>query len=205
LGPTCGVETVRVVLDWGVISVVAYIFLCPRAVIRIGWVMEKSVEAHLSRIQNHLAKGRDILRSLLESNLTTYELPDVVSDTTILRLRPPEDTDRHDLSLFPRYVAVIDWDFFASCRYYLATDERDPDNLAYVSDRGAILLSDLLTIEDRRAFGWPLMISDVLGLVEQAMLSRADYFYAHALSSFAGGAINMRGAAGLDPRTAEID
>ena len=55
------------------------------------------------------------------------------------------------------------------------------------------------------AFGWPLMLTDVLGLVEQAVLAQTDYFYAHAMSSFAGGTINMRAAAGLDPRTAVID
>jgi hypothetical protein len=44
-----------------------------------------------------------------------------------------------------------------------------------------------------------------LGLVEQALLARASYFYAHAISSFAGGVINMRGAAGLDPLTTTVD
>lgn len=72
-------------------------------------------------------------------------------------------------------------------------------------DHGAILVSDLLTIEDRRDFGWPLVLTDILGLVEQALLAHADYFYAHALSSYAGGTVNMRAVAGLDPRTAVID
>jgi hypothetical protein len=49
------------------------------------------------------------------------------------------------------------------------------------------------------------MMTDILGLVEQAILAQANYFYAHAMSSFAGGAINMRGAAGLDPRTTEVE
>jgi hypothetical protein len=77
--------------------------------------------------------------------------------------------------------------------------------MAYLADHGAILVSDLLTIDDRRAFGWPLMLTDVLGLVEQAVLAESYYFYAHALSSYAGGTINMRAAAGLDPRTAVVD
>jgi hypothetical protein len=49
------------------------------------------------------------------------------------------------------------------------------------------------------------MLTDVLGLVEQGLLAQSYFFYAHALSSYAGGTINMRAAAGLDPRTAVID
>jgi hypothetical protein len=77
--------------------------------------------------------------------------------------------------------------------------------LTYLADHGVVLVYDLLTIEDRHRFGWPLMITDVLGLIEQATLARAAYFYAHAMSSVAGGVINMRAARGADPRTALID
>jgi len=77
--------------------------------------------------------------------------------------------------------------------------------LTYLADHGVVLVYDLLTIEDRHRFGWPLMITDVLGLIEQATLVRAAYFYAHAMSSVAGGVINMRAARGADPRTALID
>ena len=68
-----------------------------------------------------------------------------------------------------------------------------------------MLVLDLLTIEDRRVFGWPLMLSDVLGLVEQALLAQSSFFYANAFSSYAGGVINLRAAGGLDPRTTVID
>ena len=64
---------------------------------------------------------------------------------------------------------------------------------------------DLITIEDRRRFGWPLLITDVLGVVEQDLLARGGFFYAHALSSVAGGVLNIRAANGADPRTARID
>jgi hypothetical protein len=57
--------------------------------------MEDTVTAHLSRIQSHFAKGRDILRSLPKSNLSTYDIPDVVPNTSILRLDPPQDTDMY--------------------------------------------------------------------------------------------------------------
>lgn len=66
--------------------------------------------------------------------------------------------------------------------------------MAYLAEHGAVLVADLLTPEDRREFGWALMLTDVLGLVEQAALAQASYFYAHAISSYAGGTINMRGA-----------
>jgi hypothetical protein len=77
--------------------------------------------------------------------------------------------------------------------------------LTYLADHGAVLIYDLLSIEDRRQFGWPLIFTDVLGLLEQATLARAAYFYAHAMSSVAGGVINMRAARGADPTTTLID
>jgi len=90
-------------------------------------------------------------------------------------------------------------------RFYISTDERDPGNITYLTQHGAVLISDLLTIDDRRAFGWPLMLTDVLGVVEQTLLAHAYYFYAHAMSSFAGGTFNLRAVRGLDPQTAAID
>ena len=93
--------------------------------------------------------------------------------------------------------------FFA--RYYIATDERDPDNLTYLREQGAVLISDLLTKEDHREYGWPILVTDVLALVEQSIMSRAAYFYAHAFSSVAGGVMNLRGGLGKDPRTAMLD
>ncbi|KAH7928998.1 hypothetical protein BV22DRAFT_1030029 [Leucogyrophana mollusca] len=151
--------------------------------VRTNWAMEKEFGDHLKRIKKHLSDGRSLLWSLRESDLTTYGVPDVSVDRSILKLSPPHENDK----------------------FYIATDERDPGNLAYLRDHGGVLASDLLTIEDRRKFGWPLMVTDVLGLVEQATLARGAYFYAHALSSVAGGALNIRAARGADPRTAVID
>lgn len=90
-------------------------------------------------------------------------------------------------------------------RYYIATDERDPENLKYLRDQGAILIADLLTKEDHRELGWPILVTDVLALVEQAVMSHAAYFYAHAFSSVAGGVMNLRAGMGKDPRTASLD
>jgi len=151
--------------------------------IRAGWVMEQSIEDHLERVRNHLLAGRATLRSIRESDAKTYDVPDVTVDRSIFHRHIPEDNDK----------------------VYIATDERDRGNLTYLTDHGVVLIQNLLTIEDRHEFGWPLMITDVLAIVEQATLARAAYFYAHAMSSVAGGVINFRAARGADPRTALVD
>jgi hypothetical protein len=55
------------------------------------------------------------------------------------------------------------------------------------------------------AFLLTLLVASVLGVMEQTLLARSSYFYAHALSSVSGGAINHRGSLGKDPRTTKID
>jgi hypothetical protein len=50
---------------------------------------------------------------------------------------------------------------------YLATDERSEDGLRYLREHKALLFEDLVEKEDRRAFGWPLLFTDVVALVEQ--------------------------------------
>lgn len=78
--------------------------------------------------------------------------------------------------------------------------------MRYIREHGALLFDDLVTVYDRREFGWPIMLSDVVALVEQAVLGiGASYFYAHALSSVPGGILNLRASSGMDPRTAVVD
>lgn len=50
---------------------------------------------------------------------------------------------------------------------YLATDERSPEGLQYLREHKAILFDDIVKQEDRREFGWPLLFSDIVALVEQ--------------------------------------
>lgn len=90
-------------------------------------------------------------------------------------------------------------------RFFLATDERDTEAVAYLRNHSAVLIYDLLTIEDRRAIGWPMLFTDILALVEQSLAVQSAFFYGHSLSSFAGGVLNMRAARGADPRTIMID
>ncbi|KAH7919731.1 hypothetical protein BV22DRAFT_1022492 [Leucogyrophana mollusca] len=150
---------------------------------RLHWAMETGFAQHLDRIKKHLTEGRKILQSLRYEVPTTYNVPNVTLDVSSLDLDPPQEADK----------------------FYIATDERNQANVAYLREHGAVLISDLLTMEDRRKFGWQLMLTDVLALVEQATLARGAYFYAHAMSSVAGGVLNLRAARGADPRTALLD
>jgi hypothetical protein len=145
--------------------------------------MENTPEAHLKRVQRHLKAGRAVLEGMHGGNITTYDIGDVEPDLEQTTLPPPLPDDR----------------------FYIATDERDPDALRLIRDAGGVLLSDLLLTEDKRAFGWPLMLTDVRALVEQALLTRSAYFYGPMLSSFAGRVENLRAARGADMRTAILD
>lgn len=89
-------------------------------------------------------------------------------------------------------------------RFYLMTDERSPEGLSYIQDHGGILIQDLLTPEDRRLVAWPIMISDILAILEQNLASHAAYFYAQSVSSVAGGVVNMRAARGFNVRTSYV-
>jgi len=88
--------------------------------------------------------------------------------------------------------------------FYLATDERSPEALKYLHSHGALRIDDLLTPEDGQLFGWSLLLTDVVALVDQAVLVHAEFLYATGLSSLTGGTINMRAARGADPRTVVV-
>jgi hypothetical protein len=139
--------------------------------------MESTPEAHVQRVKERLQSGREILEHL--SNLATYDLQGTRPNLEQIMLSPPLPDDY----------------------FYVATDERSPEGLKAIRDAGAVLMMDLLTMEDRRDFGWPLIITDVTALVEQAVLFHSAFFYGHAMSSLAGVITNMRAARGADPRT----
>ena len=150
-------------------------------VVNTGWVMEKDPLDHVNRVKDRLSHGREILEGLKE--IHAYPVPGVVANAEQLSLDPPRVGDK----------------------FYVATDERDPEALKIIADNGAIFLDDILTMADRRTFGWPLMITDIRAVLEQSLLAHSNYFYAHAMSSVAGGIVNMRAALGADPRTVLID
>lgn len=143
--------------------------------------MESTPEAHVQRVKGRLEVGRSVLEHL--SNLSTYDLEGTKPDLEQVTLPRPLPNDY----------------------FYVATDERKPEALQVIGDAGAVLLSDLLTIEDRRTFGWPLMFTDVRALVDQAVLMHSAFFYGHAMSSLAGVITNVRAARGADPRTMLLD
>ena len=143
--------------------------------------MEKTPEAHMERVNNRLEIGRSVLENL--GNVTTYDIENVEPDVEQITLPPPQPNDR----------------------FYIATDERDPDALRVFSEAGGVFLTELLEMEDRRTFGWSLMLTDVRALVEQSLLAHSAYFYGHAISSFAGRVANMRAVRGADRRTALLD
>lgn len=87
----------------------------------------------------------------------------------------------------------------------MATDDHTMYNVGLIRSLGGVLIEDLLTPEDRALGGWEMLYSDLVALVEQIVMSRASYWNAHAMSSLAGGVINLRVARGADPRTALLD
>ena len=150
----------------------------------MGWAMETDPEDHIQRVKDRLEKGRSAMVDLHNSrNWTTWDAEDVEPYSEQFTFPPPGAEDP----------------------FFVATDERDPDTLDRFAAAGAIFLSDLLTIEDRQAFGWPLMITDVMAFVEQQVLVRSGFFYGHCLSSFSGVIMNMRAGYGADLRSMLLD
>lgn len=150
-------------------------------VIQHQWVMEFTIEAHMRRVKRHLDTGRSILANL--GNVTTYDIEGVEPNPELSTLSPPLPDDY----------------------FYVSTDERNSHAMEVIRKERCVFLSDLLTIEDRRKFGWPLMLTDVRAVVEQSMLAHSAYFYGHLMSSFAGAIVNKRSGLGADRRTAVLD
>jgi len=147
----------------------------------IGWAMEWDIHDHVNRVKDRLERGRELLSHL--EDLTMCDIKNVKPMMEQLTLPPPLPGDR----------------------FFIATDERDPDALRVISDAGGVYLTDLLKMEDKRKYGWLLAFMDVRALVEQLVLSHSAFFYGHMLSSYSGRVANMRAARGADCRTTLID
>jgi hypothetical protein len=144
-------------------------------------VWDNSIESHMQRVKSHLAEGREILEQL--GNVTVYDIEGVEPNPDLSVLSPP----------------------LANDRFYIATDERDPEAVEVIRREGGVFLSDLLTIEDRQEFGWPLLITDVRAVLEQSVLAHSAFFVGHLKSSVAGAIVNKRAALGADRRTAQLN
>ncbi|KAI0299898.1 hypothetical protein BC826DRAFT_906218 [Russula brevipes] len=153
--------------------------------VRAQWTLARSLEDHVEVVKARLHTGRSILRGLRHGNVTTYdiEIQGVEPNLEQVTVRPPLESD---------------W-------FFVATDERDPEGRRLIRDAGGVFLSDLLTKNDKRDFGWPFMFSDVRALVEQSVLVHSGYFYGNLMSSFAGRVENMRAAHGVDRQTTLLD
>ena len=135
-------------------------------------------------MKKRLRKGLSTLTDLHNhSDWTTWDIEEVQPRSEQTTLLPPRAKDP----------------------FFVATDERDPDARRKFAEEGAVFVSDLLTMEDHRAFGWSLMITDVMALVEQEVLVYSSFFYGNAMSSFGGVVVNLRASHGADPRTMILD
>jgi len=152
--------------------------------VKFGWAMEMDPEAHIRRVKERLQAGRTDLVDLQDrGDWMTWDVESVQANLEQATLPPPQAGDP----------------------FFVATDERDPDVLRTFTAAGAVFMSDLLTMEDRRTYGWPLVITDLMALFEQELLVHSGYFYGHCMSSFAGAIMNMRAGRGADPRTMLLD
>jgi len=153
--------------------------------VRWGWSLEQGLADHLKHLKNGLNDGREVLQAILsERDQGHFERGDPLAGR-FNGAGVPEPGDK----------------------FFIATDERSPGGLELIRANGAVLMEDLLTEFDRRSVGegWPLLITDVVSILEQSLATRAAFFYGQASSSVSGGIVNMRGAEGFDPRCTFID
>ncbi|KAF8329077.1 uncharacterized protein EI90DRAFT_2924656 [Cantharellus anzutake] len=153
--------------------------------VRLGWQAGDTLEHQFDRIKASIAHGAKILRNMVKNNVTwtTYNVPNVTASASFSHALPPSEGDK----------------------FFLATDERSKQALTYFRENNANLIMDLLTPDDRRMVGWPLLFTDVLGILEQVVMSHAAFFRGYGYSSVDGGVVNLRAAFGMDPRTVQID
>ena len=116
--------------------------------------------------------------------------------------KPQQQLDDEDVQPYPERTVLPP--LRAEDPFFVAMDERDPGGRRKISAAAAVFLSDLLTMKDRQAFGWSLMITDVMALVEQQVLIHSSFFYGYGMSSF-GVIMNTRASLGADPWTMLLD
>ncbi|KZV59839.1 hypothetical protein PENSPDRAFT_594814 [Peniophora sp. CONT] len=148
----------------------------------LDWVTSSSPAGHMMTVKRHLITGQRMLEDM-HGEPQMYDIPDVQINTDLQTRPAPQTNDP----------------------FYVATDERDPDALKLFREQGAILLPDLLSMTDRRLFGWPIMLTDVRAIVEQELLSHSAFFTGTHISSVSGGILNMRAAHGADRRSIAMD
>jgi hypothetical protein len=149
-------------------------------VLQENWEWNVNITMHVQRIKSHLRVGRNILENL--GTPTAYNIEGIEPNPELSLLDPPWPNDR----------------------FLVATDEKDREALEVIRREGGVFVFDLLTMEDRREFGWSLMLTDVRSVLEQSVLAHSAFFCGHYLSSVSGAIINKRAVLGADRRTARM-
>ncbi|KZT53847.1 hypothetical protein CALCODRAFT_519775 [Calocera cornea HHB12733] len=156
--------------------------------VRLGWTIAgaNAFDSHLRRVQQQLAHGRRMLNERAEKRWEDFQLADVAGAEPweeFVGAQPPRDNDP----------------------FYVATDEKDPSNLDKLRAAGGVLISDIVTPDDRRLLGPPSVLTDFMGLVEQSVMVRAAFWAGHSISSVSGTVANQRGRRGCDTRTTALE
>ncbi|KZO96223.1 hypothetical protein CALVIDRAFT_545606 [Calocera viscosa TUFC12733] len=152
--------------------------------VELGWALAHDIAPHLKMVTDAFDRGKETLRQIKESgDAHVAPVPDVQLNTSVWALDLPQQGDP----------------------FFLATDERGTDELTYCRSQGALLTPDIISFADRRLYGWELLFSDIVMLVEQVTMSQSAFFYGYGASSVAGGTLNQRAARGMDPRTGVVE
>ncbi|KZO92540.1 hypothetical protein CALVIDRAFT_487290 [Calocera viscosa TUFC12733] len=156
--------------------------------VRLGWTISgaNAFDAHLERVKYQITHGRRVLGELAKDRWANFQLadiPGVEAWEEWIGAETPRDDDP----------------------FYVATDEKDPEYLAKLRAEGGLLISDLITPEDRQLLGPPSVLTDFMGLVEQAVMIRAAFWAGHGISSVSGTVGNQRARRGCDVRTTALD
>ncbi|KZO92541.1 hypothetical protein CALVIDRAFT_487371 [Calocera viscosa TUFC12733] len=154
--------------------------------VTIPWTHTPDFEMHVRRVKQTLERGRTLLQKLALEQWADFRLPDAPD------VVPYKDWLGAD--------APLQRDVF-----YVATDERNPAHLAHLRAAGAVLLSDLITPQDRQLLGAPAVLTDYVSLLEQALQIRAAFWTGYAVTSVSGTVANGRAARGCDVRTTVMD
>ncbi|KZT59687.1 hypothetical protein CALCODRAFT_466636 [Calocera cornea HHB12733] len=152
--------------------------------VELGWALAHDIAPHLKMVTDAFQRGTETIKQIKASgDAHVAPVPGVQLNTTVLTLELPQQGDP----------------------FFLATDERGVDELAYCRSQGALLTPDIISFTDRRMYGWELLFSDIVMLVEQVVMSQSGFFYGYGASSVAGGTLNQRAARGRDPRTGVVE
>ncbi|EGF98906.1 uncharacterized protein MELLADRAFT_95062 [Melampsora larici-populina 98AG31] len=89
--------------------------------------------------------------------------------------------------------------------FYLATNVRSKEEIAFLRTKNVVLLNDLLDETDKADLGFSAPFTDTLAIVEQCLIMRSAFFYGDGHSSVAGWILNRRNFFGIDEKLTKIE